>query len=173
MKYNIRAVFGDASHDAIYTATAPLENSGDDVTARASGEHMVQTEWACNSDSCVELCQALHRNLPCRSQRRWRTTTWPKMSWAFWRRKFVIWKSVRWVFELCSRGSQTRVSDFVDHAMTVFLTRNKLILFAGKAWFLQETGGRRKNAQWRSKGAFIRGEVLIQLVRLNVSLTEN
>lgn len=104
------------------------------------------------------LCQALHRNLPCRSQRRWKTTTYPKISWAFWRRKFAIWKSVRWVFGFGSR--RTRVIRFVDHAMLIFavLTGNNSILFAGKARFLQKTGGCWRNAEWRSKGAFIRGE---------------
>lgn len=129
-------------------------------------------QWACNSDQWVELCQALHRNLPCRSQRRWRTTTYPKMSWTSWRRKFVIWRSVRWALGFCSKRSRTRVSRFVGHAMT-FLTGNNSILFTGKAWFLQETGRCWGNAEWRSKGTFIRGEFQLELNLWAKNVTAN
>lgn len=47
----------------------------------------------------------------------------------------------------------------------VFLAAETLFLFAGKAWFVQEAGGRWANTKWRSEGAFWNGQFFAQLFK--------
>lgn len=142
------------------SATAPLENSGDDVRPRAHGTEP-KTEWACNSESVtimpsassqssMQISVQMENNDATKTvlsllEKKVRNLEKRKVSLAF------VW------------GERSNTILRLDHAMMVwfwhvFLAAELSLLFAGKAWFVQEAGGCWANAEWRSKGALYRGE---------------